>query len=94
MEHIMPRTRTPVSPAAHVTSVAWHADLHPALTAAALVDGPSAAAAAAMSISQWRTLVAEGIAPKPVICRPRFSRWRAADVRAFLDRIAAGEVEL
>jgi predicted DNA-binding transcriptional regulator AlpA len=48
------------------------------------IDGPGAAAAACLSISQWHALVREGRAPQPVIRAPRFTRWRLADVRAWL----------
>lgn len=48
------------------------------------IDGPGAAAAGCLSISQWHALVREGRAPQPVIRAPRFTRWRLADVRAWL----------
>lgn len=57
----------------------------------ALVDGPTCAAAGGMSISQWLDLVRTGDAPQPVIRRPRFTRWRLSDVRAWLiDRAERG----
>lgn len=37
-----------------------------------------------MSISQWHNLVRSGDAPAPAIRQPRFTRWRIADVRAWL----------
>lgn len=43
------------------------------------------AAAAGMSTSQWRAWVAAGRAPAPVVSGRRFTRWRAADVVAFLE---------
>jgi len=55
-----------------------------ALADVALIDGKGAAAAACMSVSMWQQLVQEGRAPRPVIRRNRFSRWRLADVRAWL----------
>jgi|GEM_PF-1213892 len=54
-----------------------------ALEAVALIDAPKCAAAGDMSVSWWHAAVADGTAPQPVIRRPRFTRWRLADVRAF-----------
>jgi predicted DNA-binding transcriptional regulator AlpA len=59
------------------------------LAAVALIDAPTCAAAGAMSVSWWHSEVAAGRAPAPVIRRPRCTRWRLADVRAFW----AGSVE-
>lgn len=56
----------------------------PALADVAMVDAPTCAAACGMSISSWHGLVRSGEAPSPVIRRPRFTRWRLEDVRAFL----------
>ncbi|HQC99491.1 MAG TPA: hypothetical protein PK306_27670 [Aquabacterium sp.] len=61
----------------------------PALADVALVDGPTCAAAAAMSISQWNELVRAREAPQPVVRQPRFTRWRMADVRGWLIAKAA-----
>lgn len=55
-----------------------------ALADVAMVDGPSIAAAAGMSISAFLALVRRGEAPQPVIRRPRFTRWRLADARTWL----------
>ncbi len=55
-----------------------------ALADLALVDGPEAAAAGRMSQSKFLEEVRAGRAPAPVVKRPRFTRWRAADVRAWL----------
>jgi predicted DNA-binding transcriptional regulator AlpA len=55
-----------------------------ALHDVALIDGPTCAAAGGMSISQWSELVRTGNAPPPVIRQPRFTRWRLADIRAWL----------
>lgn len=49
----------------------------------ALIDAPTCAAAGAMSVSWWHDEVREGRAPQPVIRKPRCTRWRLADVRAF-----------
>ena len=54
----------------------------------ALIDGPSCAAAAAMSVSAWLQAVRDGRAPQPAIRRPRFTRWRASDVRGWLAGMA------
>ncbi len=57
----------------------------------ALIDGPNCAAAGCMGLTQWHELVKTGKAPQPVIKRPRFTRWRLADVRDWLQqRSAAG----
>lgn len=50
----------------------------------ALIDGPSCAAAAAISISAWHELVRTGNAPAPSIRRPRCTRWKLAAVKAWL----------
>ena len=50
----------------------------------AYIDGATCAAAGAMSQSQWHELVKDGKAPKPVIRKPRFTRWLMADVRRWL----------
>ena len=49
----------------------------------ALIDAPTCAAAGAMSVSWWHDEVREGRAPQPAIRKPRCTRWRLADVRAF-----------
>lgn len=56
----------------------------PGLVDVAYIDGAACAAAGAMSISQWLALVKDEKAPKPVIRKPRFTRWLMSDVRAFL----------
>jgi len=56
----------------------------PALADVALIDGPTAAAAGCMSLSSWHELVRKGEAPAPVIRQPRCTRYRLADVRAWL----------
>ena len=62
----------------------------PALADVALIDGPMAAAAACMALSSWHEAVRKGEAPAPVIRQPRCTRWRLADVRAWLIGRAAG----
>lgn len=59
---------------------------HPLLEDVALIDGAAFAAAAGHSISTLHQKVRDGEAPAPVIRRPRFTRWRLADVRAYLQR--------
>lgn len=71
----------------------------PALADVALVDGPTSAASAGESLSTFhdgvrRTArgelaVGEVPYPQPVIRRPRFTRWRLIDVRAWLIARAA-----
>ena len=62
----------------------------PALADVALIDGPGAAAAACISISQWNALVAAGDAPRPAFRAVRCTRYRLADVRAWLIERAVG----
>ena len=59
-----------------------------ALADAALIAGPTCAAAGAVSLSQWYELVRTGVAPQPVIRQPRFTRWRLADVARFWRELA------
>jgi predicted DNA-binding transcriptional regulator AlpA len=57
----------------------------------AMIDGPTCAAAGGISISSWHELVREKRAPQPVIRAVRCTRWRLADVRAWLiERAAQG----
>jgi predicted DNA-binding transcriptional regulator AlpA len=49
----------------------------------ALIDAPTCAAAGDMSLSWWHEEVRAGRAPAPVIRKPRCTRWRLSDVRAF-----------
>lgn len=56
----------------------------PELADVALIDAPRIAAAACMSLSTWHELVRVGMAPQPAIRAPRCTRWRLADVRAWL----------
>ena len=56
----------------------------------ALAGIPLICAMAQMSRSQWDELVRNKIAPQPVIRRPRFVRWRLADVRQFLIAFTTG----
>jgi predicted DNA-binding transcriptional regulator AlpA len=55
-----------------------------ALVDVAHIDGPTCAAAGAISLSTWHDLVRREQAPQPVIRQPRCTRWRLADVRAWL----------
>ena len=60
--------------------------LHPLpanLADVALIDAPTCAAAGDMSLSWWHEEVRAGRAPAPVFRKPRCTRWRLADVRAF-----------
>ena len=60
-----------------------HLELPERLAAVALIDGKTAAATGAQSLSQWLQDVADGKAPQPVIRANRFTRWRMADVEAY-----------
>ena len=56
----------------------------PALADVALIDGPTCAAAAGISLSSWHELVRLQQAPQPVIRRSRCTRWRLVDARSWL----------
>lgn len=60
-----------------------------ALADVALIDGPTAAASAGISTTTWQNLVRDGDAPAPVLRGNRCTRWRMADVRAWLIERAA-----
>ena len=62
-----------------------------ALADVALVDAPACAAAAGMGLTQWHELVRRGEAPAPAIRRPRFTRWRLAEVRAWLAAVSGDD---
>jgi predicted DNA-binding transcriptional regulator AlpA len=59
----------------------------PELADVALLDGPAIAAAARISISKFHQLVRDGHAPLPAIRQPRYSRWRLAEVRQWLEEM-------
>lgn len=56
----------------------------PILADVALIDGPTCAATCGLSLSAWHELVRKHQAPQPAIRRPRYTRWRAADIRKFV----------
>jgi predicted DNA-binding transcriptional regulator AlpA len=58
------------------------------LAGVALIDATTCAAAGAMSVSWWHEEVRAGRAPAPVIRKPRCTRWRMLDVRAFWAKCA------
>jgi len=58
------------------------------LSDVALIDGPTAAMAAGMSVSQFRQEVRDGHAPQPAIRRPRYTRWTIRQIRAWLESLA------
>lgn len=61
-----------------------------ALAEVQLIDAPTCAAAAGMSVSWFHDEVRAGRAPKPVIQQPRCTRWQVATVRGWLiERTAA-----
>lgn len=60
-----------------------------ALADVALIGAPPIAAAADMSVSSWLEMVRSGEAPQPVLRGNRCTRWRLADVRAWLIERAA-----
>lgn len=53
------------------------------LASVALIDAKTCAAPGDMSVSWWLAEVAARRAPQPAIRKPRCTRWRVADVRAF-----------
>ena len=53
------------------------------LAEVALIDGETSAAVGDASLSWWHEKVRDGVAPAPVIQRPRFTRWRMVDVQRF-----------
>lgn len=61
-----------------------------ALVDVSMIDAPQCAAAAGISLSQWHELVRTGTAPAPAFREPRCTRWRLADVRAWLIQRASG----
>ena len=58
-----------------------------ALADVALVDGPTCAAAASISLSSWHERVRTGEAPAPVVRAVRCTRWRLAEVRRYLQEL-------
>lgn len=55
-----------------------------ALADVALIDAGQCAAAAGIGLSGWYEMVASGEAPAAAVRQPRYTRWRLADVRAWL----------
>ena len=62
-----------------------------ALQDVALVDASACAAAAGCGLTRWHDLVRSGAAPAPAIRRPRFTRWRLAEVRAWLAAVSGDD---
>lgn len=60
------------------------ADVPASLVDVALIDARQCARAAGLSLSTWYELVKEGRAPQPAFRAVRCTRWRIADVRAWL----------
>jgi predicted DNA-binding transcriptional regulator AlpA len=54
----------------------------------ALIEATTCAAAGAMSVSWWHDAVRLGRAPAPAIRKPRCTRWRLSEVRAFWEALA------
>ncbi len=68
----------------HFESVSHRAELADVV----LIDAAKCAAIGDLSVSWWHNEVAEGRAPSPAIRKPRCTRWRLSDVRAFWQRFA------
>lgn len=89
-------TLTPVARAAGATAAAGtkgskptvRRPAPPELADVALIDAPRCAAAASICTSTWHELVRTGQAPQPAFRAPRCTRWRLADVRAWLAQSA------
>jgi len=62
-----------------------------ALQDVALVDAPACAAAAGCGLTYWFELVRRGEAPQPAIRRPRYTRWRLADIREWLAAVSGDD---
>jgi predicted DNA-binding transcriptional regulator AlpA len=62
-----------------------------ALQDVALVDAPTCAAAAGCGLTRWFELVRRGEAPQPAIRRPRYTRWRLAEVRTWLETVSGDD---
>lgn len=78
-------TRSPMTAKPHSPAI-------PAVLAdVALIDGPTCAASAGVSLRQWQDFVRDGQAPKPAIQRPRMTRWRVSDVRQWLASLSTAE---
>lgn len=55
-----------------------------ALVDFALIDVRQVSVACGLSAHTWQRLVRAGTAPQPAVRAPRYTRWRLADVRAWL----------
>lgn len=55
-----------------------------ALADFALIDVRQVSVACGLSAHTWQRLVRAGAAPQPAVRAPRYTRWRLADVRAWL----------
>lgn len=58
------------------------------LAEVALIDAATCAAVGGISASWWLGEVRAGRAPAPAIRKPRCTRWRASEVRAFWQQFA------
>lgn len=63
--------------------------VHAALEDLAMVTATSSANAAAISVSAFYEAVRQGIAPQPVIRKPRMTRWALKDIRVWLQERAS-----
>lgn len=64
-----------------------------ALEGVALVSAATCAATGNISLSQWYAEISAGLAPKPVVQRPRFTRWSLVEVRAYWARVATQGID-
>lgn len=63
-----------------------------ALAEVQLIDAPTCAAAAGMSVSWWHDEVRTGRAPAPAIRQPRCTRWLLSQVHSWLlERTSSAE---
>jgi predicted DNA-binding transcriptional regulator AlpA len=65
-----------------------------ALADVAMIDGPTCAVSAGISLSSWHELVRKGEAPQPVLQGARCTRWQQGQIRQWLiERASKFDVE-
>lgn len=64
-------------------------DTAPGLADVQLLNVKQCCAPGQVGATWWRSRVAAGEAPQPVVQTPRCTRWRASEVREFWERFAA-----
>ena len=88
MQRMGPQTTGKARPTPK-THAAHELDAVPAaLVDVALIDARQCSRAAGVSLTTWYELVKDGRAPQPAFRAVRCTRWRLADVRAWLIEFA------